>query len=318
MVLCIKARDPNPRTATMASLPAVNFAYGKMFCFYREFGDVTDDVFVRLYTADYKAMKYERNKGNPGEMKPFTQRSMQVRKVPANDPLSDAEYGTFLVYRASTDRVTGAPQVPDKSKRLFVVTPKETKNEFYGTFWVGDHFTFQYNSGLEENKKLQLHKTSYLLDDTDLTMGTAKTIPSPLPTKFVLPKAGFERMLEQDMKTAAPYLYDLMHRPFSDQRWVFVPKGGSRRRMRGGATPDAFEDLWYSLPIRSMTVVGIRVGRTYDVSVYIRDNACSRMNRILLLKCLERDVEAEIAKGLEGYNADNFGFYDPPDDISDM
>ena len=47
----------------MTSLPAVNFAYGKMYCYYRDFGEITDDVFVRLYHADHTAMKYERNKG---------------------------------------------------------------------------------------------------------------------------------------------------------------------------------------------------------------------------------------------------------------
>jgi hypothetical protein len=302
----------------MASLPAVNFAYGKMYCFYRDFGEVTDDVFVRLYHADHTAMKYERNKGMPGEMKPFTQRSMQVRKVLTDDSLSDPEYGTFLVSRAPTDRVTGVRQVPDKSQRLFVVTPKEWQNELYGTFWVGDHFTFQYNSGAREDKRLQLHCTYYTPNKKDGTLGSAQTIPSHLPMKFVLPKAGFESMIDPLLKTSAPFLYDLMLRPFAKDRAVFIPKGGGKRRQRGGATSDAFNDLWYSLPISSMAVVGVRVGRTYDVTVYVRDKAKSLLNRALMIKCSERDVEGEIAKGFADMNSDNFSFVELSDDIFDM
>lgn len=297
-------------------MAGVNFSYGEMYNFYRRFGEVTNDVFVRWYSADYPAMKYERNNGHPGEMKPFIQRSMQVRRVPTEDPLSDTEGGTFVVYRAPTDRVTGAPQSPDKCQRMFVVTPKECLNELYGTFWVGNHYTFLSNRGLEENKRLQLHRTFYTPNDEDL--GKADTIMSPLPLRFVLPNAGFESMLVPALARRAPYLHELMHRPFAEQRpfsTLNVPRVQHRYMMQGGAS---FDSMWYSLPIRSMTVVGVRVGRTFDVSVFVRDRACNMANRILMIKCLERDVETEIAKGFSDMNRDNFGFDELPDDYYDM
>jgi hypothetical protein len=280
----------------MTFLPAVNFAYGKMYDFYRNFGEATDDVFVRIYNADHAA------KFRPGQLRPFTERSMQVRKVLTDDSLSDEEYGTFLAHGDCAD---------DQS--LIVVRPSERLNELYSTFWSGDHFTFQCNSGL------QLIDTHYASARDDCDHGLSYSFLNPLPLEFVLPTVGFERMIDPMLKTAAPFLHDLMRRPFVEHRSLTPVRPGSLLPPQTDiVASDSFESLWHSLPIRSMTVVGVRVGQTYDVSAYIRDNYYNVRNRVLLLKCLERDVEGEIAKGLEGYDRDNFGLYDPPDDISDM
>lgn len=63
----------------------MDFEYSHMYKFYRSFGDPRYGAFAHMY----EAVKYNGTAAKEGPSAPFIVRSMQVRRVPNGDKLSD-------------------------------------------------------------------------------------------------------------------------------------------------------------------------------------------------------------------------------------
>ena len=259
----------------------LQFKYSSFWEHYCGIGEVADDVFVRMYTADYLAMKYE-DRARAAEMRPFMNRGMTARRLPPDDPLRRHDLfrlGAFVVHKA--DRRA------DTKKQVYVVHPREHHDEGLGTYYTADHFSFVLNR--HGPRPLNLHYTTYTAVAALSVPGRPRGIVahefSPLPTSFDLPstasglrQSGILRQVMADVHSNV--LFTMLSQPFttdpgpsSSAPASSSVEGGSsgrrRRRQREAAIRArvaarevaagrrTFDDLWHELPIHNMLVVGI-------------------------------------------------------------
>jgi hypothetical protein len=277
------------------------FRYSQMYRFYRGFGSPTDAVFVRSYTANYNAIRYAKENGiNAGQVRVFLEHSMLVRVVDEDDPLSD-EYGTFVVFKAGED----------KCQRLYVVKPVEHQNATFGTFWTADHFTFHANNGggIPASKKLQLHLTTYLPDRDNDSRGWTAHKKSHLPLCFDMPDdvAGFRSMIDDRIHNAVPVIHEIMTRPLGAPGPSAPQEGGARRPGRRGR-PGNFDELWTTLPIHRLDVIGIPNGNGYDITVFVTARNGSGLSHALFFRkrTTDGDLRNAIADKFKHFCWDDF------------
>ena len=120
----------------------INFEYNEMWHHYVDnVGEPTDDIYVKVYNANYV--------DNKNKCVPFLNHGMDAFKIKDSDPLLSHglfQHGTFVVANKKANRC----------KNLFIVMPKKQDDLF-----VADHFTFFLNKGVSKENTLQLHWTLY-------------------------------------------------------------------------------------------------------------------------------------------------------------
>lgn len=249
----------------------MEFVYGDMWRWYRAASGtdaypVTNDVIVRVYNADYGAMKYSRD----GSKQPFTRPGIVVAQ--ANDVAVIDElvfpHGVYLVTEADIKR--------DRKKALYFVFPCQRTETGGQVFFTGDHFTFCHDSN-DKATPLHLHLTMYMPDALRPEYGVAWHIDNYLASSFTLPTTpdAFSDKFVKDnlVKIRAGGLHKLMSRPFQLQ----AQQGGARRRRNKAqrATRSAkrsFHDAWYELPLHKVIMVAVlRPDGMHDVTVTIHD-----------------------------------------------
>ena len=289
------------------------FVYNDMWKFYRtQIGTPTDRVFMRVYDVDYVALKY--GKENDSPMQPFLQRGMDVKILDSNDPLY-GDTGTYVIHdsQETLDRSSGSR---DK-KCLYIIRPVEHHLPTLGTFWTGDHFTFLVGARkVPPESRLQFHQTIYIPNENGLPIGDTRHRKSPLPIRFYLPSdvTTFEHMVKPAFRPNAQLILDIMSRP-----WNNLGAGRKSRRARRGAMPETggtFDDIWKTLPIRRLEVIGIRrydirASAVFDVTMFVTDRFkhapdCSKLAFVFRVTARD-DLHAAIAAQFNGWSWDSFG-----------
>jgi hypothetical protein len=119
----------------------VHFDYTFFRDHYKGLGSVTHDVVVRLYTADYKAMKLAQKKGAASadmSASTFIHKGMTVKMLPEDDPLMRLpifRFGAYVVH----------PSDERNDEQMFIVFPWEQGDDKLGTYFTADHFSFVVN-----------------------------------------------------------------------------------------------------------------------------------------------------------------------------
>jgi hypothetical protein len=293
------------------------FRYSQMYRFYRSFGEPTDDIFVHVYSANYRAMKYATStSGALGPVTPFMVQSMQARRVPSGHeltrriPAAHSAYGTYMVSRRDNN---------DKCQRLFIVRPQVHTRPTGETIVTGDHYSFHVNRGASVETRLQLHKTIYTPAPLALSTGFKGKIENFIPLCFDIPgdvSAFRDALMDSDeFKADAVFLHSLMTTPSQDQTADAVVGGGKKCRTRRAAT---FEEMWYVLPLHRVMVVGVRNGDGFDVTVFIYTRLrVSTPHSMFLRVQHERDVTADIARHFKRFCWNDF-VHNPDDDLDDF
>ena len=286
----------------------ISFSYNEMWKFYRSsrIGTITSNVFACYYSANYIAMKYDKNKN----MTPFLFRSMQAKVLPPDDSLSE-RHGTFIVYDAQLTE--GAR----KQRRLYVVTPvlhHEERPE-RRSLLSADHFSFVVNAGTQakpgeaQAKKLHFHRTRYSPKPYDIERGGVDHDPNHLPLEFDLPLSVEEfRGCLDNLRPLAPYIHDMLTRPYVS---AAIPSdGGGRRKKKYYKMPDSnptFDAIWRTLPVHNMLVIGVAsVPMHYDVTVFVKDRLKHDDPSIMTQSFILRVPSAITKEGLEAAIAERF------------
>ena len=263
----------------------VPFEYGAFRDHYSGLGDVANDVFVRIYTADYRAMKFAT--ATPGavtaEMRPFLHRGMTARVLPTDDPLRRLpmfRFGAYIVHPIQEDK---------KKQQLFVVSPWEHGDDTHGTYFTADHFSFVVNPSANAGRRLNFHRTVYVPDNIVRGEGLATHAFNPLPTSFALPTSA-DALARSGLFSAhvpreyAEVLVAMLSRPFTVGPIEGGAAGRKKRRARrrvvaaararraAGRGERQFDDLWRELPVHSLLVFGLPgPGDSISVTVFVTD-----------------------------------------------
>ena len=288
-------------------------------------GEPTEDIFVRIYSADYVTMKYDKQK----ELKPFMHVGMDAWRLPDQDVMIEKhklfEYGVFVVADKVHDAIDRGKAV--RKKNLFIVTPAK-----HNAFFVANHFSFLINKG--SSMPLHFHRTSYVPYDGHLTgrQGATVHMLNHLPETFVLPSTAteFQRsdMLVEGLKGFATPIYDILTRAWrfpNEVRSLTLTKhnpqtGGSRRRHRQQRLTNlGFDYMFRILPIHKILVFGIKRRieniELFDVTVIVRDrlhHAPNHSDFAFVLEMTGADMhdderlELEIARCMHNKSWDDF------------
>ena len=196
-------------------------------------GSPSSYVFVRVYSADYVAMKRDTN----GSLKPFLTRNMSSRRLSSDDPLCVRHadlfrHGCYVVFE--TDGQTDEREIRRK-KLLFVVTPEEHENATHGTFFTADHLSFVVNNDARSEKRLQLHYTSYIPPNARVqggahVQGFTARVHNPLPLNFEL-HADRSPITHPNMLHMSSAIHDILARPWTN---IGSAMGTSLRSSGGG------------------------------------------------------------------------------------
>jgi hypothetical protein len=287
-------------------MAALEFSYSRFWDSFRnnEHG-IADDaaITVRVFDADYKAMKRQR-----GTCVPFVTRNMSAFKVTdsrmlchpdSTDRFALYEHGMYAVLeqvalqRSQDARDQDREQwkrMHDRAirrKALFIVFPTLHPNgmpDGLSDLLSGDHFSFFVNEG---RMPLHFHMTQYVPCTDD--QGDSRRRDNYMPTKFhitsdvnslkaIIHEPGLRR--DEFLRP----LHSLLRAPFSprrsEARIATSPVGGGRQTGRRRATHYAvirdsqarsFEDLWYELPLHRIIVIGLRRDGGVDFTVTIKD-----------------------------------------------
>jgi hypothetical protein len=243
----------------------VRFDYNDYRDRMKKLGTETRDVVVRMYTADYRAMKFTDR--SLSKIQPFFHRGMTARVLSKDDPLMSMptfRLGAFIVYPNEDEK-------PDAKKQLFIVSPEEHRSKKNEPFFTADHFSFVVNPSAVVGKRLNFHKTEYIPDKLADGFGLASHSFIPLPNLFDLPDS-VEGLVQSGLfgedipKEYADLYHSIFTRHLVSQSSM-NGGGGSKRRKRGaaasrvrkasGRNERTFDDLWRELPIHSILVFGL-------------------------------------------------------------
>lgn len=294
---------------------AIEFDYNTFHSFYSELGEVTTEVKVHEYTADYSAMKYDKT----GTVQPFCYRSFVTRKVPRNHPVISLHprrfpHGCFVIF----------PEQHKPQKPLYIITPTlQTVRNTGEIILTGDHYSFVVNKNSVPQKALNFHRTEYTPSQDTAQKGRVYHYFSPLPRQFRLTPASLKLLLTDALESSADFLYTLFSQPWGE---LHTHTGGTsyqsiRRRRTATHHQRRFSDIWRSLPIHKMTVICMRVPpgitgteQMMHVTVIAHDRlhhtTTWRVARHLQLPVANMNdvpkLEAAIARAFEGMQWDDF------------
>lgn len=226
-------------------------------------------------------------------------------------------------------------------KRMFIVFPRW--HDLPGVM-TGDHFTFLVNhkSGVLDpldRKPVKFHVTMYPHEDQ---LGfDQRDIKNYLPLQFPLgPLDDFrssplltERLAGSDSYASA--IHAVLTRPFQEgaATAATVTGGGIQRRRRTGreraadwrrhqdqASPPSFADLWRTLPLQMLHLIGVRRGDVYHFTVSARPRVPHRPGTLTPAATFEvrgvaaaRDpgrVEAEATRVMSEWMWEDFTAHD--------
>ena len=255
----------------MASIP---FDYARMWRHYFDgrVGVASDSVVLHVYSANYVAMKYDRD----GTVAPFHHRGTRAFALSADDPLR--RHCSHYVVDMDTDAERAA-----RKKQAFFVRPQERLDASGERLLFADHLSFVLDKN-DRNTPLHLHLTTYVPNPTLPNRGGTQRVFNKLPASFALPVTpeGFGRSgLLHALLPVAEWVHAATTRPWSEfgdgdggDRVGGGGRAGRRRRRRRPALPEraTFDDLWRALPLHRLEVFVIerRDGR-FDVSVAVHD-----------------------------------------------
>ena len=266
----------------------IDFEYGKMWKHYMDrVGHPTDDVYVRVYSTEYVAMKY--NSDN-NEIKPFKHAGMHAWKIDKSDPIYKHkifEHGAFVL----------GDKKENRKKNLFIVALEKIKN-----FFVANHFSFMLNKGssakTRQRPPLHFHWTNYVPYYSHPTgmLGNVVHIQSHLPDKFDIPLTLKEftssGMLSKGLDGLAFPVFDILTRPrvhptetrtpsqtlIQNSKVSSMQVGNGRRRYRHYKFMTMnFCNMFRILPIHKIFVFavkheGVEQGvDNFDVTIIVRD-----------------------------------------------
>ena len=236
----------------------------------------TDDIVVRIYNADYRAMKY----GRAANLLPFTNPSVNVSRVNDESILASGfpgmfDHGLFVVSERMDDEHVRRKAL--LKKNLFFVFPNAKRDGGTGeSLLAADHFSFC----LDKNDKktpLHLHRTLYMPDPYIPQMGETVHTNDFMPAAFTLPDtpAAFAASnILTYLVGYTPVLHAMLSRPWLPQQ----QQGGTRNRRRKererARRPGqrSFGEAWIELPLHKVIVMAVR-GPTgaYEVTIVVYD-----------------------------------------------
>lgn len=188
-------------------MSGIPFAYAGYFDRMRGVGTPCDDVVVRTYDADYRAMKFNSSKAKSK----FKMSFLTVRKLALDDPLA-FPHGGYVGYD---------DPVNERKKRLYVIAPVEHGSEVHGTYFVADHWSFLVNAGKPVEERLQLHFTCYTPNPyatPRLLLGKTDHYANPLPLEFELPATAAEwtasPLVADRLRGAGNVMHGVLSRPW--------------------------------------------------------------------------------------------------------
>lgn len=286
------------------------FEYNKMWHHYvQNVGLPTEDIYVKVYNANYVAMKYDKSE----KCIPFLHFGMDAWKLQDSDPLLKHDlfkYGAFVV----------ADKKASRRKNLFIVGPAK-----HYDFFVADHFTFFLNHGVNP---LHFHWTTYLpfLGTPIGKNGRSAHALNHMPDSFSLPNNARDfvnnnsHLLTDQLSVYAMPIYDLLSRNFkfpnetrkSYQDQELINGGGKKQRQTKRFVGSNFSKMFQTLPIHRILVFGLKRPNThnlFDITVYIQDRLhhAPRSTFICFVITLTREemyddnrLQIEIAKKLHG------------------
>jgi hypothetical protein len=296
-------------------MATVNWIYGDMWRWFTEVGEdvayPVDDVIVNIFEANYEVIKFRtpRHGQAHGPPEPFVNRSVQVFKVHATDPMVSAHSGTNGMVQHGMYLVTDAPSASfdvmekiRRKKNLYVVFPRRID-----AIVVADHLSWCVDRGGKGDraKPVHLHMTWYSPFDPIPGQGSVTRIMNYLPSSIgAVPRdlEAFKDLLitNTSMGPFAGLLRDVMLRPYADAHAdtdIASTAGGSqkraarRRRRRRAAAAAAdphrdqrtpFEQAWFDLPLRKMVVIGVPSAQPMsDPSVHFTAYVYDRMSHPL-------------------------------------
>ena len=267
-------------------------------------------IIVRVFDADYKAMKRSR-----GTAIPFVTRNMSAFKVTNPNmlcPLGSTtvyplyEHGMYAVMeRVALQRTHGAQDTQDpelwmrtydravRRKALFIVFPTLHPTGMpggSGPLLAGDHFSFCIDNGggrHEHHTPLHFHMTKY--SPFGLGQGDSLRRDNYLPANFEIPSDinAFKSIIRDPDLRSDDFLrplHSLFRAPFNQisttENATTALEGGGRRSGRCRATHHtrqrgqnerSFNDLWYELPLHRIIVIGMRRNSGMDFTVFLKD-----------------------------------------------
>jgi len=260
----------------------MDFTYNKMWNWYTNAQDTaafpaTDDVVVRIYNADYSAMKYRAE-----TMAPFTNPSVTVSRILDESILAagtTARHGLFLVSDATNTEEARKRAL--SKKNLFFVFPSERKDGSPdgtgATRLMADHFSFCHDKN-DKNTPVHFHLTEYMPHSLIAGRGSTFHMNNYLPSVFVLPATAHafreSHILQKDFDVYSALVYAILARPTPQQ-----PQNGGttnrRRKRRARARqpgPLSFESAWFALPLHKLIVMAVKnASGAYDVTLVMYD-----------------------------------------------
>ena len=302
----------------------INFSYPRFWDSFRknENGILvpSNDITVRVWDADYKAMKYQRRVATP-----FLTRNMEAFKVTDVNMLrtSDSytnyqlyEHGMFAVMEraalsGSVDALHNSREQQNSAettrvrsgavrrKALFIVFPTIHENG-HSSFLAGDHFSFVVDQGGSSShpKPLHFHLTQYVPWEHG-QQGDTRHRKNYLPLEFNISSdidAFKTDMLHVDLQGDhfAKPIHSLLRAPFLphsrvNSASINLAVGGARQSGRGKAlkyvsqrmsNERSFEEMWYELPLHRMIIIGLQRANGVDFTVSIIDRLSHATNTL--------------------------------------
>lgn len=296
-------------------MASIDFVYSNMWKYYcNNVGEPTDEIFVRIYDVDGDARRYikenakkyvKENKTDEfGHIQLFLNRGCVAKKLPPDDPLS-GPHGTYIV----CDKPPLNKNKQEK-KNLFIVTPYLHTNERESVL-TGDHYSFLVNYGVQADKRLQFHQTTYAPRRQDFSFGGYFHDKCHLPLRFQIPNDPdeFKGMLTQPVQHNAPFIKSMLSRPWTERQ---EGGGKSKKSRKMPSENGTFNDIWKHLPIVKLVVIGLRVRSGFDVTIFIKDSL--RHDSISLSRAFafhmksSQDLHDVIAEKFAGWKWDDFSY----------
>jgi len=273
---------------------AIPFSYTTFWKWFRDDPEQVltpaPDVFVTVYSVDLTAMK---TTDTSTEAVPFLTRNMRAMRVADDDALAaNFPGGLFAVMEsAAFENGVGDEKARVKAlrkKNLFIVFPKVVQHEGVPLV-IANHYSCVIDDGGRHGTPLHFHLTEYSAQEGEF--GGAVVANNYMPLHFTIPadNEAFRAMLihERLKKLHVPKLRSVFSRPWAASQTVgghavrrhTAQAGGGhaarrRRRQRVVVAPDAsFDDLWRTLPLSRITVMGFPSGSGFDVTVFLADRA---------------------------------------------
>lgn len=282
----------------------MEFEYSRLWKALPKEGVATDDIRVHVLDANYVAMKHR--------AVPFLTRNMTVREIidPQLSGFPLYAHGMYAVFEAAAMAV--ADDSPERAralrrKSMFVVFPTVHPDglpDGAGPFVSGDHFSFFVSPRTDESERLHFHLTEYVPWGPG-QQGDTRHRRNNLPLCFNL---GANLQEFKRVRLCPDLRPDRLAKPLHtllQLGTVQTQTGGSKTRKAGRAKADAyratrgergraFEDLWFELPLHSMTFVVVTVDAGYDVTVVIRDRLAHPDEHVLQRACAFRSAAADL------------------------